>query len=73
MTFHTSVRKDFDLPFVPLIAAKVIEPDPVLLALLSKPTSLTATEWAYLAMVEATVGEEEQQQEVSNANVRDAC
>ncbi|WP_236697372.1 hypothetical protein [Sphingomonas sp. Leaf357] len=41
---------------VELITARVRMPDCGLIALLTKPTPLTAEEWAYIETVEAAIG-----------------
>jgi hypothetical protein len=56
MSYHSPINAMPELLFVEPVLARVREPDITLLALLTKPSPLTAEEWAYVEAIEARAG-----------------
>jgi hypothetical protein len=52
MTCFIAITAMPTLAFIEPVTVRVVEPDPRLMALLTKPTPLTLEEWAYLERVE---------------------
>jgi len=59
MSYHSPINTIPELLFVEPVFARVREPDGKLLALLAKPSPLTAEEWAYIEESERLTGSEE--------------